>query len=169
MYEEYWRLTEPPFENTPDPRFLFLSKQHEEGLTRLLYVVKGRKGAGMMTGVFGCGKTLLIRALIRELQKSGHGVAYITNPRLDPLEILRMILHTLGVANPPLHKREVLYQHQDILSNNIRDGRETVVIIDEAHVIKDAEVFEEIRLLLNFQMEEKFLITLLLIGQPELR
>jgi len=169
MYEAYWGLTEPPFENTPDPRFLYLSKQHEEGLTRLFYVVKSRKGAGMMTGVFGCGKTLLARAVIRGLQQSGHRIAYITNPRLDSLEMLRMILYTLGIPNPPLHKSDVLFQLQDILSNNSRDGRETVVAIDEAHVIQDPEIFEEIRLLLNFQLEEKFLITLFLIGQPELR
>ena len=169
MYEAHWLLTEPPFENTPDPRFLYLSKQHEEGLTRFYYVVKARKGAGMMTGVFGCGKTLLARSVIRELQKSGHRIAYITNPRLDPLEMLRMILYGLGVTSPPLHKSDVLFQLQDILFNNSRDGRETVVVIDEAHLIQNAEIFEEIRLLLNIQLEEKFLVTLLLLGQPELR
>jgi len=169
MYEAHWGLTEPPFENTPDPRFLYLSKQHEEGLTRLYYVVKTKKGAGMMTGVFGCGKTLLTHSVIHGLEKSGHRVAYITNPRLEPLEMLRMILHTLGVPNPPLQKSDVLFQLQDILSNNIRDGRETVIVIDEAHVIQDPDLFEEIRLLLNFQTDNKFLVTLLLVGQPELR
>lgn len=169
MYEAHWGLTEPPFENTPDPRFLYLSKQHEEGLTRFFYVVKGRKGAGLMTGVFGCGKTLLVRAVIRELQKSGHRIALITNPRLEPLEMLRMILYGLGVNNPPLHKSDVLFQLQDILSNNSRDGRETVVVIDEAHAIQNQDIFEEIRLLLNFQLDDKFLVTLFLLGQPELR
>ena len=169
MYEAHWGLTESPFENTPDPRFLYLSKQHEEGLSRLFYVVKTRKGAGVMTGVFGCGKTLLARAVIRELQKQGHRIALITNPRLDPLEILRMILYELGVSIPALHKSDVLFQLKEILSNNSRDGRETLIVIDEAHVIQDPNVFEELRLLLNFQMEEKFLVTLFLIGQPELR
>lgn len=169
MYEAYWGLTEAPFENTPDPRYLYLSKQHEEGLTRLFYVVKSRKGAGMMTGVFGCGKTLLSRAMVRGLQKSGHRIAFITNPRLDPLELLRMILYELGVTNPPVHKSDVLFHLHEILSNNIRDGHETVVVIDEAHVIQDPNIFEEIRLLLNFQLEDKFLMTLFLIGQPELR
>ena len=69
MYEEYWGLTTKPFENTPDPRFLYHSFQHEEGLSRLLYVVREGKGAGMLTGVFGCGKTLLGRALLAELDK----------------------------------------------------------------------------------------------------
>ncbi|MBI4436786.1 MAG: AAA family ATPase [Candidatus Omnitrophica bacterium] len=169
MYETHWGLSEAPFENTPDPRYLYLSKQHEEGLTRLFYVVRSKKGAGMMTGVFGCGKTLLARAVIRGLQKSGHRIAFITNPRLDPLEMLRMILYELGVSSPPLHKSDVLFHLQELLSNNSRDGHETVVVIDEAHVIQDPDIFEEIRLLLNFQMEEKFLVTLLLIGQPELQ
>ncbi|MFH1858178.1 MAG: AAA family ATPase [Candidatus Omnitrophota bacterium] len=169
MYEEHWEFSEPPFENTPDPRFLYLSKQHEEGLTRLFYVVKSRKGAGMMTGVFGCGKTLLGRALMRGLQKSGHRIAFLTNPRLDALELLRMILHELGMTSPPLHKSDVLFSLQEILTNNSRDGHETVVVVDEAHAIQSPEIFEEIRLLLNFQLDEKFLITLLLIGQPELK
>ncbi len=169
MYEAYWLLAEPPFENTPDPRFLYLSKQHEEGLTRLYYVIKSRKGAGMMTGVFGCGKTLLARSVMKELQKSGHRIASITNPRLEPLEMLRMILYGLGVTAPPLHKSDVLFQLQDLLYNNSRDGRETVVVIDEAHMIQNPDLFEEIRLLLNIQLEDKFLVSLLLLGQPELR
>ena len=67
MYEDYWGLKEKPFENTPDPRFIYLSPQHEEVLSRLLYIVKEGKGAAMLTGIFGCGKTLLGRSLLKEL------------------------------------------------------------------------------------------------------
>jgi type II secretory pathway predicted ATPase ExeA len=169
MYEKYWKLKEKPFENTPDPRFLYNSPQHEEGLSRLLYVVKERKGAGLLTGVYGCGKTLLARALMKELEDSVYKVALITNPRLDDVELLRMISYHLGVTEPPVRKADVLITMEKVLRNNMNDGKKTIVVIDEAHAIEDKNIFEEIRLLLNFQFEDKFLLTLLILGQPELK
>lgn len=163
-----------PFENTPDPRFLYHSPQHEEGLSRLLYVVEQRKGAGMLTGVFGCGKTVLARALFNALNKNIYQIAFINNPHLKSVELLRAIARQLGAENLPDKLTEMSADHfieviNNILFNNAKDGKETLVIVDEAHVIEDAEVFEELRLLLNFQDESRFLLTLLLMGQPELK
>ncbi|MBN1824040.1 MAG: AAA family ATPase [Endomicrobiales bacterium] len=169
MYEKYWNFSEKPFENTPDPKFLYNSPQHEEGLTRLLYVVKERKGAGLLTGVYGCGKTLLARALMKELESSVYKVAIITNPRLDDVEMLRMITYYLGVTDPPTRKADVLMTLEKVLQNNLNDGKKTVIVVDEAHAIEDRNIFEELRLLLNFQFEDRFLLTLLILGQPELR
>ncbi len=169
MYEEYWGLSEPPFENTPDPRFLYYSAQHEEGLMRLVYAVKERKGAAMLTGVFGCGKTLLGRALLGELEKDIYRIAFVTNPRLQDIDLLRMIGTHLGGEDMPMNKTDVLNRLNEVLINNMRDGKNTVVIVDEAHSIEDRNVFEELRLLLNFQLEDRFLLTLLLFGQPELK
>jgi general secretion pathway protein A len=168
MYEAYWGLALKPFENTPDPRFLYHAPQHEEGLSRLLYVVREGKGAGMLTGVYGCGKTLLSRALQEELEKAVYRVALVTNPRLDDLELLRMIAHRLGAAELPARKTDALLLLERIFEENAREGRKTVVVVDEAHAIEDPAIFEELRLLLNFQTEDRFLMTLLLIGQPEL-
>ncbi len=169
FYEEYWGLGEAPFENTPDPRFLYYSRQHQEGLMRLIYVIRGRKGAGMLTGVFGCGKTALGRTLLTKLEKDTYKIAFITNPRVDDIELLRLIAYYLGVSEPPIRKADLLIIIENLLINNMRDGKETVIIIDEAHAIEDKNVFEEIRLLLNFQIENRFLLTLLLFGQPELK
>lgn len=169
MYEQHWKLREKPFENTPDPRFLYNSPQHEEGLSRLLYVVKERKGAGLLTGVYGCGKTLLARTLMKELENSVYKVAILTNPRLDDVEMLRMIAYHLGVSEPPQRKADILITLERILQNNLNDGKRTVVVVDEAHAIEDKNIFEELRLLLNFQQDDKFLLTLLIIGQPELK
>lgn len=174
MYEEYWKITTKPFENTPDPRFLYSSSQHEEGLYRLLYAVKEQKGAAMLTGVFGCGKTLLARTILRELGKDIYRVVFITNPQLEYIELIMTIAHGLGARDLPLKKTEVLTNVVlesigAILENNMRDGKKTVVMIDEAHVIVDKGVWEGLRLLLNFQTEDKFLLTLLLLGQPELK
>ena len=169
MYEQYWGLKERPFENTPDPRFFFKSKQHEEGLNRMLYIIREGKGAGMLTGVYGCGKTLLSREIMRELEQDVYKLALITNPRLDDVEMLRMIMYGLAGSEPPVRKADVLIGLERILKNNAADGKKTIVLIDEAHVIEDKNIFEELRLLLNFQEADKFLLTLLLLGQPELR
>lgn len=174
MYEQYWNLKEKPFENTPDPRFLYYSPQHEEALSRLVYVVKERKGAGMLTGVFGCGKTLLAHTLLKELGEDIYRIVLINNPKLTHIELLMDIALKLGASDLPTKRTDVLTNLlldsiNEILRDNIRDGKETVVIIDEAHVIKDGDVWDELRLLLNFQLENRFLLTLLLLGQPELR
>ncbi len=169
MYEKYWNFREKPFENTPDYRFLFNSPQHEEGFSRMMYVVKESKGAGLLTGVYGCGKTMLARTLMKELENSIYKVALLTNPRLDDIEMLRMIAYYLGVSTPPTRKADILIALETALMNNLNDGKKTVIVIDEAHAIEDRNIFEEIRLLLNFQKDDKFLLTLLILGQPELR
>lgn len=169
MYEAYWGLKEKPFQNTPDPRFLYRSAQHEEALSRLAFAIQERMGAALLTGVFGCGKTILAYSLLNTLVGEKYKVAYIANPRLDEVDLLRMIVHHLGNSNPPQRKMDVLSILQDLLTTNLRNGKETVVMIDEAHAIESESVFEEIRLLLNFQKEDKFLLSLLLLGQPELK
>ena len=169
MYEEYWGLKEKPFQNTPDPRFLYKTTQHEESLMRLLYAVRERLGAAMLTGVFGCGKTLIAQTLIQELSSEQYKSAFIANPRLDELDLLRIVAFQLGTPTPPTRKADVLNMLQEVFLNNMRNGKQTVVIIDEAHSINDDNVFEEIRLLMNFQLQDRFLLTLVLLGQPELK
>jgi general secretion pathway protein A len=173
MYEEYWGLTEKPFENTPNPKFLYHSKEHEEALFRMLYVVEQKKGAALLTGVFGCGKTVLGRALLGKLNKNVYRVAFVTNPYLKSVELLRTVARQLGVTDLSEKLNEMsadtfLQRIEEVLVNNSQDGKETLIIIDESHMIRDEEIFEELRLLLNFQTEEKFLLTLILMGQSEL-
>jgi len=174
VYEAYWKLKEKPFENTPDPRFLFSSAQHQEGLTRLLYCVRESKGAGMLSGTFGCGKTLLARVLMRELEREVYRVALITDPLLKPEELLLTIANRLGAQELPQTRSELLMNVvldaiMAVLEENAKEGRRSVVIVDEAHVIEERVVWERLRLLLNAQWEDRFLVTLLLLGQPELK
>lgn len=174
MYEKYWKLKEKPFENTPDPKFIYYADQHKEGLSRLLYAVREQKGAALLTGVFGCGKTLLAKTLVTELSKEVYNTAFIGNPKLEYVELLMTIARYLGAKDLPTKKTEVLTNVvldslNEILENNFRDGKKTVVIIDEAHVIENKDVWEELRLLLNFQTQNQFLINLLFLGQPELK
>ncbi len=174
MYETHWNLKEMPFENTPDPRFLYRSVQHEEVLARMRYVIQYRKGGGLVTGVFGCGKTLLVQALLDEINQDRYKTAIINNPQLDYIDLLRAIVRSLKAIELPHKKTELSADYLlevlgQILQNNMRGGKETVIIIDEAHVIQDESVWEGLRLLLNFQLRERFLLTLLLLGQPELK
>ena len=97
MYEGYWGFKEKPFENTPDPRFLYHSPRHEEALMRLFYAVRERKGAALLTGDYGSGKTLLSRALISNLSQQGekYKIALIVNPKLPTRDFLREIIYQL--------------------------------------------------------------------------
>lgn len=95
---------------------------------------------------------------------------FVINPQLSHVELLREILYDLGVKdNLPTQKSDILHSLNEILHHNMDNGKQTVVIIDEAHLIEDKLIFEELRLLLNFQYKNQFLITLILLGQPELK
>ena len=174
MYTQYWGLSCLPFENTPDPRFFYQSPQHQEGLARLNYVVQGRKGAGVLTGVFGCGKTLLARTLLAQLPASRYRMVYLANPMMSEVELLHGIAQKLNVANLPDRRSEVLVDVlldsiEQALKDNARDDKETLILVDEAHAIQKERAIEQLRLLLNFQEEDRFLLTLILMGQPELK
>ena len=174
MYEEYWGLRNRPFKNTPDPEFFYKSHEHEEALNKLIYVVEENLGAGMLTGIFGCGKTVVGQALMDKLPADKYKVAFINNPQLEYVDLLRSIVRNLKTMELPTKKTELSADYLlevlgEILENNDKNGTETIVIIDEAHSIKDERIFEAIRLLLNFQRTDKFLLTLLLLGQPELK
>lgn len=170
MYLEYWKLNEKPFENTPDPRFIYYSPGHEEAYARLKYVIGQKKGAVMLTGEYGAGKTLLARVLVEELLGEGnYDVALIVNPMLSKVDLLREIVFQLKADRVPETKLKILHLLNDILYENYNKKKNTVIIIDEAQAINSKDTFEELRLLLNFQLNDRFLLTLVLIGQPELK
>lgn len=170
MYESYWKLTRKPFENTPDPNFLYPSHQHEEALMRLLYAVKERKGAAILTGEYGSGKTTIARSLLQSLKKDKiYDVVLISNPSLNVNEFLSEILFQLRVENIPNRKIAILHKLEEVFLRNLRNKRETVIIIDEAQNIRRKETLEELRMLLNYQLNDQFLLTLILVGQPEIK
>src|SRR3989338_3035274 len=173
MYNDYWGFKEKPFENTPDPRFFYCSAKHEEALMRLLYAVQERKSSAMLSGECGSGKTLLSRIILNRLMKMNkeeYKVALVVNPAIPLLELLGEIVYQLGGENPSEERKiDILRRLNEILYSVSRDGKHTVIIVDEAQTISDDSVFDELRLLSNFQVNERFLLTLLLLGQPELR
>lgn len=170
MYEDYWGLKEKPFENTPDPRFLYFSHDHLEATNRLTYAVEERKGAALLTGEYGCGKTVISRQLFEVLPQDKYDIALITNPLLTPAEMLREICIQLGLKKTKSRlKTQLMSLLNECLYENMRKNKDTVIIVDEAQAIKNPMTVEELRLLLNFQLNNRFLLTLILIGQPELR
>ncbi len=168
MYQDYWGLQEKPFENTPDPRFFYRSPAVTETFAKLLYALRSNQGAILLTGEAGCGKTMLSRSLVAELEPEKTEVALLTSPSPTPTELLREILYQVGETHLDTGHTEIVHRLNGRLYDNFSLGKTTLVIIDEGQLLADDALFEEIRLLLNFQLNDAFLITLLLIGQPEL-
>ena len=172
MYQAYWGFTEKPFENTPDPRFFYATPKHEEALMRMLYAVKEHKSAAMLSGEYGSGKTLLTRLITSHLlnDSNKYNVAVIINPALSADELLVEIIYQLGkTPTSNCRKGDLLRELNTLLYTINQQNKHTVIIIDEAQAIRDEKTLEELRLLLNFQLNDRFLLTLLLFGQPELR
>ena len=167
MYAEYFGLREKPFRKTPDPRYLYLSETHEEALEQLLFAVEEMELA-LLTGEVGSGKTLLTRALVDRVGDR-HEIGMILNPRLPPRQFLSAVAAELGVAEPRLRTNELLDQIHERLLALDEAGRPALLIVDEAHLIPGRATFEEIRLLTNFQLDDRNLIAVVLVGQPELR
>ncbi len=169
MYEKYWKLHDKPFRNTPDPHYFYFARQYEEALARALYVVTEGQGAMLLTGDCGCGKTLLSRILVDELDPARFEVALVPYPNLTPSELLSEILRQFGFNPAGWGKSRMLEILGDFLLHTRRRGASTLVIVDEGQVVQDDATLEEIRLLLNFQQDRSFFLSLLLLGQPELR
>lgn len=167
MYKEFYGLSEKPFSKTPDPRFLYLSKGHREALARLQYVIEERELA-LLTGEIGCGKTTISRALMDSMGESFH-FCFIFNPRLNAIEFLRGIARCLRVEKPSTAKDELLGEITEELYRFHQERRCPVLVIDEAQMIPDREIFDEIRLLTNFQLDDRNLLSVIIMGQPELR
>jgi type II secretory pathway predicted ATPase ExeA len=167
VYEGYWGLREKPFRKTPDPRYLFLNETYDEALERLAFAVEERELA-LLTGEVGSGKTLLTRALADRVGDRCE-VGMILNPRLPPRQFLRAAAREIGVEEPRPHSSELLDQIHERLLDLDAHGRPALLIVDEAHLIPGRPTFEEIRLLTNFQLDDRNLVAVLLVGQPELR
>jgi len=168
MYLKYWGLEKFPFDNVADPSFFYISESHEEALSRLLYASKMGKGGAMLTGDIGCGKTLISKVYEKKLIEGGSVVSVVPNPPLGSIEFLQEILYQLGITEPPDSKGKLLQILHKKMIRNMEQHKETVIIVDEAQILNE-ETFEEARLLLNLQMDDRFLLTLVLLGQSELR
>ncbi len=167
MYERYFSLTAKPFALTPDPAFLYPSRQHGMALTMLEYGLESHAAFSLLTGEIGSGKTTLVRKLVRQLNPQT-GVGLISNTHARFRAIHGWALSALGVASPgdsDIAQYEALV---DYLVKEYAHGRRTLLILDEAQNLS-VEALEDLRLLSNVNSEKDLVLQILLVGQPELR
>jgi len=168
MYLSYFGLAEAPFSIAPAPRYLYMSQRHQDALAHLLYGVNGEGGFVLLTGEVGTGKTTISRCLLEQIPETC-GVAYIFNPKLTVEELLSTICVEFGIVCPPRNTSIKVFV--DCINAHLLDahakGRHSVLIIDEAQNLS-AEVLEQMRLLTNLETNERKLLQIILIGQPEL-
>jgi general secretion pathway protein A len=167
MYNQFYGFREPPFNITPDPRFLFFSDRHREAYNHILFGIRERKGFIQITGEVGAGKTTLCRALLDELGPN-YVTALILNPCLNPEQLLRSVLKELGLQPGDADRAACLEMLNAFLLEQLALGNDVVLLIDEAQDL-DAELLEQIRLLSNLETDQRKLLQIVLVGQPELR
>jgi general secretion pathway protein A len=167
VYETHFALNRRPFSKTPDPAFLYTGVVHGEALARLEMAVDEREIC-LFTGEIGAGKTTVSRALIDRLDVR-HRIVLVVNPRLSAVQLLELVADRLGVKPLPRGKVKLLDALTARLFEIFQEGGLPLVIVDEAHLIPSKSVFEELRLLTNIQLDDAPLLSLILIGQPELR
>jgi general secretion pathway protein A len=166
MYERFFGLEDAPFRLTPDPRYLFLSKKHEDALAHLKLGLT-ESGFVCITGDVGTGKTTLLRHFLTNLGPEV-STAYIFNPALSSLELLQTVNAEFGLEATSTSKKALV----DLLNAHLlklrQEGRRAVVVIDEAQAL-DIEVLEQLRLLSNLETPTEKLLRIILVGQPQLR
>ena len=167
MYESYFGFREQPFSLTPDPRFLWLSDTHREGLAALTYGITRRKGFLLLTGEVGTGKTTLLRAALGQIPPDTDTALVLNTIGLSPLDLLKLIAAEFGLEGQLETTADYLIALNRMLLSRLRAGRNTVLIIDEAQNL-EAGALEEVRLLSNLETDTEKLMQIVLTGQPEL-
>ncbi len=168
MYKQYFGLSEAPFSIAPDPRYLYLSDQHREALAHLIYGVGDQGGFLLLTGEVGTGKTTICRCLLQQVPDNAD-IAFIINPKQSINQLLQSIFKDLHIPfDRGSTSKDLIDDFNDYLIDAHRRGRNTILIIDEAQNLS-VDVLEQLRLLTNLETNEKKLLQLVLLGQPELK
>jgi type II secretory pathway predicted ATPase ExeA len=171
MYLDYWQLASKPFEPGADRANFFSSETHEAALLKLRYAVENRRGAVLLAGPAGVGKTMLVQLFRNELAATFQPQVNVVFPQMSSRDLLVYLADQLGApaADPPRHTiEESVRRLETVLRKNAEQGRHAVVVIDEAHLLEDCGSLETLRLLLNFETAGAPMLTLVLIGQMNL-
>jgi general secretion pathway protein A len=167
MYERFYGLRQRPFNLTSNPRYLLLTSAHAEALSSLQYGISSRLGIIVLVGEAGTGKTTVIRAAMAS-QPSGAQFVVMNNPLLSRSEFFQHLAQGFGLTEGAVDsKTRFLSELTQVLEESARSGRQTALIVDEAHALP-YEILEEIRLLANIETDEDKLLPVVLAGQPEL-
>ena len=172
MYSQHWKLNHRPFENTLEPEFFFPSQTHQAALLKLRYLIENQKGAGVLVGPTGTGKTFVTHRLAKELsQQAGPWLNFVF-PQMSADDLLTDVAIRLGgeslVADWPKHsvlpRSAALRIIERSLDEHSRAGRHPVLVIDDAHLIDDPATLQALELLLNFQQPPQRAFSLILLG-----
>lgn len=172
MYLNHWNLKRLPFENTLEPEWFFPSQTHQAALLKLRYLIENQKGAGVVVGATGFGKTFLIRRLEHELNDSTGPWLHIVFPQMSADDLLcdlavrlrGAIAHGETSPTEQLPRSLALRQIEQSLDEHARAGRHPVIVVDDAHLIDDPGTLQALELLLNFQQPPQRCFTLILLG-----
>lgn len=168
MYESFFGLKECPFNVTPDPRFLYLSRHHQDALSSLLYGVQSRRGFMQLSGEIGAGKTTISRMLLSKLQSEKVHTSLVINPKLSEFELLQVIVEDFGIKPKGKKRKDYFDALNKFLIEELEQGYNALVIIDEAQLLTP-KALEAVRLLSNFETTSHKLLQIILAGQPELK
>jgi general secretion pathway protein A len=171
MYLDYWQLNQRPFEPTSDARFHYPAEAQQAAVLKLRYAIENRRGAVLLAGPGGSGKSLLLSLLERNLAEEFAPFVRLVFPQMPTADLLAYLADELG-AEPCAGPRPAIEQSvrriQTCLSKNAEQGRHAIVAVDEAHLLDDHRTLESLRLLLNFESGDRPLVTFVLAGQPSL-
>ena len=167
MYLEYFGFKKMPFENLCEREFFFESENHKEAYLRAAFIIESKKPLYLLSGPYGTGKTFVLKAIENDYSKKGYVFSYISNPAVDEVGILKLITYNFVSFKMPNNKSDILISLERFLKDTHRDGKHCVVIIDEAQNIENERVFEELRMLLNFEINSRLLLTMIIAGQTE--
>lgn len=168
MYSEFYKLTGKPFQLTPDPNFYFDSSTHHKAMAYLSYGISQGEGFIIITGEIGSGKTTLVGRLLQSLDPAEFVTAKIVTSQLDADNILKMVAAAFGIDIKVTDKAIMITEIEKFLRSNNRQGKTTLLLIDEAQNLT-TQALEELRMLSNFQEGNKALLQSFLVGQPEFR
>ena len=168
MYESYYGFSDNPFRIAPDPAFFYASAGHKRAQAYLRYGVYQGQGFVVITGAPGTGKSMLLQTLLQELPADEYVVARIANTNLQADDILRAVAESFGIRGKIANKAELLSALEAFLRSHVAVGRSTILVVDEAQNLPRHSL-EELRMLSNFQLNEKPLLQIVLIGQEQFR
>jgi putative secretion ATPase (PEP-CTERM system associated) len=168
VYESYYKLSAKPFQLKPDPDFFFGSKGHKRALSYLQYGLSQEEGFVVITGEVGAGKTTLLRSLLRSIEHENILVAQIVNTNIDANDTLKMVAAAFGLPYEQADKADLLIRLEQFLRQRNDQGVRALLVVDEAQNLSPNTV-EELRMLSNFQTNDKSLLQIFLLGQPEFR
>ncbi len=169
MYESHWQIAARPFDHSAESRFYYPGESQQGALLKLRYALENRRGAALLTGAAGLGKTLLAQTLTRQLGESLSPKVHLVFPQMPPGQLLAYLADQLGAGGgPTLTIEQSLKRIESRLRENAKAGKHAVIVIDEAHLLDDSQALETVRLLLNLEHEARPLASFLLTGQTSL-